>query len=276
MIKGLDPERDTGQPVGAFGDDFDTTVPSAARMYDYFLGGKDNFPVDREAAKRAMALVPEIPEMAKANRWFLEQAVRYMAAECGIQQFLDVGSGLPTQRNVHEVAQAVAPDARVVYVDKDPIVLTHGRALLAGDQTNIVRADMRKPQEILSHGGVHELIDFRRPVGLLLIAALHFAPDDEAYRIVEALLEPMAPGSCLAISHVKRTDATEHAAEVWKQEARIPGVPRSEAEITRFFDGLELIGPGVVPVNQWRPDAPPEQQIEMPHLGGVARLGVGF
>jgi SAM-dependent methyltransferase len=254
----------------------DTTTPSSARIYDYALGGKDNYAVDRAAAEKVFALAPEMPLMARRNREFLGRAVRYLAAEAGIRQFLDIGSGLPTQQNVHQVAREVAPDAKVVYADYDPIVVAHGDALVAttGDVA-FVRGDLRRVDDILGHPGLRRLIDFDRPVAVLLVAVLHFIHDtDRPQEILARLREVMAPGSYLAISHVTPDPRPEETAELVKvsTQAGAPWVARSHAELMRFFDGFDLVEPGLVTAPEWRPAiATKVDPIKMWVLAGVGR-----
>jgi trans-aconitate methyltransferase len=242
--------------------EIDTSTAHPARMYDYYLGGKDNFPADHKAAEEVLAAAPSMRSMARENRKFLQRAVRYLAGEVGIRQFLDIGTGLPTQGNVHEIAQSVAPDARVVYVDNDPIVLTHSRALLDAESTTVVQADLREPDAILEHPDVHKLIDFEQPMALLLVAVLHFIQDqDDPVGIVTRLRDAMAPGSYLAISHgtTDMENAREEiAAGVVRayQRSTSPVVLRSRAEIERFLDGFDLVEPGLAQIHQWRPDGP--------------------
>jgi len=250
----------------------DTSRPHPARMYDYFLDGKDNFPADREAGDEVLTAWPEVREGVRENRAFLRRVVSFLAGEAGIRQFLDIGTGIPTQGNVHEVAQAVAPGARVVYVDNDPIVHVHANALLAGDATTIILADLREPATILDHPTVRQVIDFGEPFAVLLLAILHFIADDEdPVGIVSAFREAMSPGSFLAISHVTADfspETTGRAARVYdRAAARL--VPRGGPEIARFFDGLDLVAPGVVPLQQWRPEGQPAQ------LRGGAWGGIG-
>ncbi len=252
-----------------------TSTPNPARIYDYLLGGKDNFPADRETAEEVLALAPEVRAVARENRAFLRRAVRYLAGEAGIRQFLDVGTGIPAQGNVHQVAQQVAPDARVVYVDNDPIVLLHARALLAGNHTTIIQADLREPAAILDHPELREVIDFDQPVAVLLLAILHFITDEEdPAGIVTRLRDAMAPGSYLALSHGTadfRPEAILKAAQVYDR-ATAPLVLRSHAQIGRFFDGLELVAPGLVQVVSWRPDGElPDGWATSPAYGGIAR-----
>jgi hypothetical protein len=259
-----------------------TGVPNPARIYDYLLGGKDNFPADREVADQVLAIAPVAREVVEDNRAFLRRAVRHLAGEAGIRQFIDLGSGLPTQGNVHEVAQAVAPDARVVYVDNDAMVVAHSRALLAGDNTVAIEADLRQPEAVLGHPEVRELIDFGQPVALLLMAILHFVPDDQdPYGIVARFRDALPAGSHLAISHgtrdiPARPDMSPEAmAEMGAKVERLYQltttslVTRTRAQVERFFDGFELLEPGVVEIQRWRPDG------EAPRLPGGFYGGVG-
>ncbi len=255
-----------------------TNVAHPARMYDYYLGGKDNFPADREAAEQALAATPATRDMARQNRAFLQRVVRFLAREAGIRQFLDIGTGLPTQGNVHEVAQAITPDVHVVYVDNDPIVVVHSNALLAGHNTAAIQADLRQPDVILEHPQVRELIDFDRPMAVLLVAVLHFIQDAEnPAGAVARLRNAMAPGSYLAISHGS-TDLpmvdpklAAVAARVVRayQRTSAPVVLRSKAQIERFFEGFELVDPGLVQIQFWRPDGP------VPKVPGGIYGGVG-
>lgn len=257
--------------------DVDITVPNIARMYDCALGGKDHFAVDRAAMEQVYAGVPYGPRPALENRAFLGRAVRFLAS-AGIRQFLDIGSGLPTQGNVHEVAHEVTPDARVVYVDYDPAAVAHGRALLSSnDKAVAIHADMRQPDDVLARPEVTSLIDFTEPVAVLLVAILHVLPDDEdPAGIVRRFRETMAPGSYLVVSHItshaQPPEYINHLKAVFEQ-AREPMVPRSREEILRFFDGLELIDPGLVATPDWRPDDTGEGQ-EPPT--GLILAGVGY
>lgn len=240
----------------------DVTVPSIARVYDYMLGGKDNFAIDRQIAEMTLKIVPDAPITSRANRDFLQRVVRHLTEEVGIRQFLDFGSGLPTQGNVHEIAQRVAPETHVVYVDSDPIVLTHGRALLARDGTTaIVEADIRRPEAILNHPEVRQLIDFDRPVGLLFYAILHHLNDHEDPACVAGRFIGAVPaGSHVAISHFHNPGA-EHpqvaeqaaASEKLFNEHLGTGRWRTREEILRLFGDLELLEPGLVPLPLWRP-----------------------
>jgi S-adenosyl methyltransferase len=258
--------------------------PTPARMYDYFLGGKDNFEVDRAAAEAIIARLGAAKTrlVAWENRRFLWRAVEYLAAECGVSQFIDVGAGLPTMRNTHEIAQAVNPDARVVYVDNDPIVLSHGRALLAKDGgTAIVTADMREPGAILDAPETKGLIDFSQPVGLLFIAVFHFvAPAGhpryvpghaDPGEIVAAFRDRVAPGSYVAVTHNSSEGASSEdvaAAQEGYKSATAPMIIRERSEIEALFNGWRLLPPGVVPAWQWHssPDEAPRTGII---LGGV-------
>lgn len=243
--------------------DIDPRTPSPARMYDYYLDGKDNFPADREAAERVLQAVPHGRAIAQANRRFLMRAVRFLA-EQGIEQFIDLGTGIPTSPNVHEVAHEINPAARVVYVDNDPIVTVHNRALRqTHDGVVSIRADLRRPDEVLGHPDLRELIDVGRPVGLLAIAVLHFVSDeDDPQRLTADLLRPLAIGSHLALSHVSWSDA-QGATRITTAarnytHASAPAVPRGREEIAELFAGTRLVDPGLVPVHTWRAeeDAP--------------------
>jgi S-adenosyl methyltransferase len=236
---------------------FDTSVPHIARVYDYWLGGKDNFAADREAAEQVIAAYPGILRDVRAQRAFLARAVRYLAGEAGIGQFLDIGTGLPTANNTHEVAQGARPGSRVVYVDNDPMVLAHARALLVGTTapTAYIDADLRDTGTIVA--GAAELLDFRAPVAVLLISVLHLIPDEDDPRaIVARLLEAVPSGSWLALSHPARDVHPEQVTEAAGRFNRLaPGKAtlRTRDEILRLFDGLELVEPGLVQVHRWRP-----------------------
>jgi hypothetical protein len=256
--------------------EIDFTVPSPARMYDYYLGGKNHFPADREAAEKALSLVPSGRELARANRGFLVRAVRYLAGQ-GIDQFIDVGTGLPTSPNVHEVARSVNPDARVVYGDNDPLVMAHARAMLAdSDGVIAVRGDARYPYGfIITNDAVQTLIDFSRPVGLLFVAVLHFITDEEdPYRAVAWVRDRVAPGSYLAVSHIT-SDGSDPAAmaairDAYK-EATAPAVFRDTAGIGRFFDGFEIVEPGLAEVSRWHNPAPAPAPAAARFLAAVGR-----
>jgi S-adenosyl methyltransferase len=249
-----------------------------ARIYDYFLGGKDNFAADRKAAEQILRIIPEARSGALVNRAFLGRAVRFLAGT-GIGQFIDIGAGLPTQANVHEVAHQVEPAARVVYVDNDPVIRVHGQALLhSADTATVIKADLREPDKILDHPELCALIDFSEPVAVLMVGILHFIADfEDPYGIVAHVRDRLAPGSHLAISHAT-TDSRrsrERVAAVYSQ-ATAPLIPRGRAEVSRFFDGLELVEPGLVYAPQWRPDSPfteVSDPAKSHMLVGVARKG---
>jgi len=255
----------------------DTTVAHPARVYDYWLGGKDNFAADREAAERVLAVTPGLRYRVRANRAFLARVVRYLAAEAGIRQFLDIGTGIPSANNTHEVAQAAAPDSRIVYVDNDPIVLTHAKALLASGPegaTQYIDGDIRDPGPILQEAA--RTLDFTRPTALMLLGILHLVQDSEdPYRLVAELMDALPSGSYLAISHPAsdiHVAAQAEAQKRYNERVSTPQTMRNRAEVTRFFDGLDLVPPGVVYVHEWRPDpgdVPPADGVSA--HGGVAR-----
>jgi hypothetical protein len=254
----------------------DTSVAHPARVYDYWLGGTTNFPADQEAAERVLAATPGLRERVRANRAFLARAVRYLAAEAGIRQFLDIGTGIPAVNNTHEVAQSAAPDARVVYADNDPIVLAHAQKLVSGSAegaTKYVQGDLRDGAAILESAA--GTLDLTRPVALVLMGVLHLISDQEdPYQIVRDLMAALPPGSYLALSH-PALDIHPGQAEAQRQyNARVATAQtlRTQAEVRRLFDGLELIPPGLVYVHAWRPDpgdiTPPDG---VSAWGGIAR-----
>jgi len=257
----------------------DTSKAHSARLYDYLLGGKDNYPPDRKAAEEVIKATPSIVVAARQNRLFLERLTRYLAAEEGIDQFLDIGTGIPTSPNVHETVQAVNPAARVAYVDNDPIVLAHVRALLnSSPQGRVVyiQADMRDDEAVLSAPDLTGTVDFSRPVALLILSTLHFITDqDEARVLLGRYVSRLAPGSFLALSVATTDNAAPAAASQALAVFRAHGLPvlkRTHAEVTTLFDGLKLIEPGVVRVNRWRPDASADPQASGVGIyGGVAR-----
>jgi hypothetical protein len=255
---------------------FDTGVPNVARIYDALLGGKDNYAADREAAEELLKAVPGAMAAARENRAFLGRAVRFLAGEAGIRQFLDIGTGLPTLGNVHEIAQAANPAARVVYADYDPVVLLHANVLLAKAVTvAAVNADLRYPRDLLTSPAVRALIDFDEPVAVLLVAVLHFLEDsDNPWKIVDCIKDHMAPGSYLVVSHVTGDDlppdARQHAREVY-ENASAPGVTRAYDDIARFFDGLVMLAPGLVNVPAWRPDRITRTPHETLFFAGIGR-----
>ncbi|MFR0355726.1 SAM-dependent methyltransferase [Streptomyces sediminimaris] len=257
----------------------DISVPSVSRIYDYYLGGSHNFEVDREAARKAMEFMPGLPKIMQANRAFMRRAVRFALDE-GVDQFLDIGSGIPTFGNVHEVAQSARPDARVVYVDHDPVAVAHSQAVLDGNENAAVTAaDLRKPQEILASPEVQRLIDRNRPVALLLVAILHFVDDeDDPYGAVAELRDALAPGSLLVLTHASYEGIplpAEQAAgtvDVYK-DIRNPLIMRSPDAIARFFEGYDMVEPGLVPMPRWRPQTAPEDEDPYAFSGfaGVGR-----
>jgi SAM-dependent methyltransferase len=258
-------------------EELDITVPNTARIYDYLLGGKDHFQADRRAADKLVSLVPAVPRQVQENRGFLRRAVRYLAAE-GVSQFLDIGVGLPTRGAVHEVAHEVNREARVVYVDYDPVVVLHGNVLLAEpDRSIVVCGDVRDPAAIFADEAVSAHLDFTQPVAVFLMAILHFVPAaDDPYGLVATIKDALAPGSYLALSHVTRDnvpdDLAEQAIRLYDNaSARLN--PRTRDEVTRFFDGFEIVPPGIVHDSDWRPDLDDEAPQNPPRLGwaGVGR-----
>ena len=254
---------------------FDTSVAHQARIYDYWLGGKDNFAADRKAAEEAAATYPGVVTGARANRQFLARAVHHLAADVGIRQFLDIGTGIPTVNNTHEVAQAAAPDSRVVYVDYDPVVLLHAHALLASNDQGLVEyvdADLRDTDTILEQAS--RILDFSRPVAIMLIAILHAIPDDDdPYQIVAKLMDAVPSGSYLIMSHVASDIDPEQIAGATarlNQVSRQHFTLRDHAQVLRFFDGLELLEPGVVRVEDWRASEL-ESRYRSAVWGGVGR-----
>ena len=239
----------------------DAFRPHSARMYDYLLGGKDNFAIDRETAEAAVRSLPTLRAGVRENRKFLARAVRYLAREAGVRQFLDIGTGLPSAENTHEVAQGIAPDSRVVYADNDPLVLAHARALLTSSpagRTAYIEADLREPEKILADPAVRGTLDLSQPVALMLVAILHFiADEDDPEGIVAALLAALPPGSYLVASHISpdHDPAGVAGAQHAYRASGVTAQPRSAEEFGRlFFNGLELVPPGVTLVSQWRSD----------------------
>jgi hypothetical protein len=235
----------------------DASVPNVARIYDYLLGGKDNFAADREAATSLIRLIPDALQACRENRQFLQRAVRFLAREAGIRQFIDIGTGLPTQGNVHETAHGIEPHARVVYVDYDPVVVSHAQALLAASQdVAVINRDLRRPEEILEDPVLRAYINLDEPVAVLLVAVLHFlTDDDDPWAIAGRVMAAMPAGSYLVLSHITADDipdeADRKARDVY-QRATAPAVPRSRGAIARFFDGLEILEPGVTDIGAWR------------------------
>ncbi|WP_221361514.1 SAM-dependent methyltransferase [Streptomyces beigongshangae] len=260
----------------------DATVPTAARMYDHYLGGKDNYAADRAACEELDKVVPSTRRLALNNRRFLRRVVRTLAAEYGIRQFLDHGSGLPTQDNVHQVAQAVAPDARVVYADNDPMVLVHGRALLEqNDRTAVIHADLRNTDEILAHPDTRRLIDFSQPVAALFNSVFHCIPDsdtDGPQAVVRRVAERLAPGSFMVICQLVSEDAEVRDFVTGFMDRATQGHwgrVRQEKDVAALFDGMEILEPGLVEVSTWRPDGevqPRQLSQEWIEFGGLGRL----
>jgi len=255
----------------------DKSRPHQARIYDYWLGGKDNYEVDREAAERALAAYPGLRRGVRAQRAFLASAVDYLARTAGVRQFLDIGTGIPTASNTHEVAQAADPGARIVYADNDPVVLAHARALLTSSRqgmTSYLDADLRDTEKILTQAAA--LLDLGQPVAVLLIGILQLIPDaDDPHAIVARLMEAVPAGSWLAVFHPASDVLTDQITAVARHvsaNAASPTTLRARAEILRFFDGLELLEPGLVQVHRWRPGAPAlDTDDEVPGYAGLAR-----
>lgn len=251
----------------------DTSKPHPARIYDYLIGGKQNFEADRYVAEQISEAMPVIPRLARANRAFLGRAVRYTAQQ-GVKQFLDIGAGLPAAGNTHEVVQAVHPDASVVYVDNDPLVTVHGRALLADEaRTRVFEGDLRDPKAILAHPDVTALIDFGQPVALLIVAVLHFFPDDaDPAGVIATLTEQLAPGSHLVISHAGADLLPDDREAMAIYQTASEGALRDRAQITAFFEGFDLVEPGLVRVPEWRPTGELPADLDQYWMyGGVGR-----
>ncbi len=266
----------SGQDPAAEGVSLDTSRPHIARVYDYWLGGKDNFAADRAAAEQVIATFPDVLVSVRAQRAFLGRAVHYLVTEAGIRQFLDIGTGLPSGNNTHEVAQRAAPESRIVYVDNDPIVLLHARTLLASSQqgaTSYIDADLRDTGNILQHAA--EVLDFSKPVAIMLLGVLHCVPDaDDPAALVTRLLAAVPAGSYLVIAH-PASDVTEDinkSMRNYNQQGAAPVTARTHAQVSRFFDGLELEEPGVVQLHRWRAvTGEPPISRELANYGGVGR-----
>jgi O-methyltransferase involved in polyketide biosynthesis len=260
---------DEGAPVP----EIDTSVPHSARIWNYWLGGTDNYPVDREAGDNYRETFPQIVDVARAGRYFLARSVRFLAAEAGVRQFIDVGTGLPAADNTHEVAQRVAPECRVVYVDNDPLVLARARVLL--DSTpqgscDYVDADLRDPAAILAAAA--RTLDLTRPVALLFMGVLgHVASYDESRAIVSAMLDGVPAGSYLAVKESVGGQARVAANEQYERTGAVPYASRTAAQVEGYFAGLDLVPPGVVPVGDWRPDPSPFPPVQVDSLAGLAR-----
>ncbi|HEX6519811.1 MAG TPA: SAM-dependent methyltransferase [Streptosporangiaceae bacterium] len=254
----------------------DTSVSHSARVWNYWLGGNDHYPVDRQVGDRILAFVPELVRSARADRSFLARAVRFLTAQ-GIRQFLDIGTGLPTVDNTHEVAQRLAPESRIVYVDNDPLVLVHARALLTSTPEgacDYIDADVHNPEAILRQAA--RTLDFSQPVAIMMLGVLNFVIDhDQAVQVVRRLVDATVPGSYLVVSHptteVDAVPMTE-AVRYWNQQGSAQMTLRTRDELLRFFDGLELLEPGVVTCSRWRPDATEISEIiDVTQFGGMAR-----
>ena len=257
---------------------FDASIPSPARMWNYWVGGKDNFAADRAAAARVQAAMPSIPMIARSVRLFLIDIVRSLAVDYDVRQFLDIGTGLPTADNTHDVAQRAAPESRIVYADYDPVVLSHARALLTSTpegMTDYIQADLRDPDTILE--AARQTLDFSRPIAVLLLAILHFIPDaDDPYGVVKRLMDEMPPGSFLVICHAPSDIHPDQVAEMtrrYNESGAAQMRPRSHEEVVAFFSGLEMIGPGVVPIAEWlrRGQADPRNSTALAGHVGVGR-----
>ncbi|WP_203919685.1 SAM-dependent methyltransferase [Rugosimonospora africana] len=278
FLKGSHVNSPQGESVGNLR--IDTTIAHPARRYDYFLGGKDNFAADRASGDRILAAFPTARTAAMENRRFMHRAARYLAGQAGIGQFLDIGTGIPTSPNLHEVVQDIAAQSRVVYVDNDPIVLAHARALLTSapeGATAYVDADLRRPNDILTHPDLRRTIDLSRPVALTLIAVLHFIPEsDNPRELIAPLIHALAPGSYLTLSHMTYDFLPPAAAVEANQVVNAEAFhARSKAEFATFFDGLELVDPGIQLVSEWRSEDEPESRpapIEVGCYGAVARV----
>ncbi|HEV2370524.1 MAG TPA: SAM-dependent methyltransferase [Streptosporangiaceae bacterium] len=262
--------------------EIDTTVPHSARVWNYWLGGKDYYPVDQAAGDEYRRIFPQIVDIARTDRAFLGRAVGYMAGEAGIRQFLDIGTGLPTLDNTHQVAQRVAPESRIVYVDNDPLVLVHARALLTSTPEgacDYIEADLRETGKIID--GAAATLDFTKPVSITLLGILHFISDyEEALRLVAQLMDAVPPGSYLALTHATldpslggeaTAEANAEAQEYWNENAAVPITPRTREEVLRFFDGTELVEPGLVSMSRWRPE--PSPFGEPPEVAGFCGVG---
>jgi S-adenosyl methyltransferase len=255
----------------------DTTRANTARVYDYWLGGTHNFLPDQDLARAIVAVNPFMRDIVRANREFLSRAIRFLAA-AGITQFLDIGSGIPTQGNVHEVAQQASPGARVVYVDTDPVAIAHSKAILAGNpDTAVIDADLREPEKILAHEVTRQLLDLSQPTALILGAVLHFIGDEEDPNgIIATLRDGLAPGSYLAVSHATDDESTglvQATGKVYNSKSAVHLRMRSYPEVCRFFDGFELVDPGVVWLPLWRPDAPADVPADPSRFAGWVGVG---
>ncbi|MEU5364284.1 SAM-dependent methyltransferase [Streptomyces sp. NPDC005925] len=270
------------EPGKQLSTEINAEVPTAARMYDFYLGGKDNYAADRAAVAELDKVVPSTRQLALNNRRFLQRAVKVIAAEYGVRQFLDHGSGLPTQNNVHQVAQSIAPDSRVVYVDNDPMVLVHGRALLdQNDRTAVIHADLRRTDEIFAHHDTRRLIDFSEPVAVLFNSVFHCIPDDDTdgpLAVARRVRERLAPGSIMVMCQLVSEDpkVRQFVTDFMDQATQGHwGRVREKKDVAEFFEGLEILDPGLVEVSTWRPDtevAPRQPTQEWIEFGGMGLL----
>jgi hypothetical protein len=279
MAQGARTGKDEDVEPGWVPPEIDTTKANIARVYDYWLGGSHNFRADQDVARAMIAVDPNIRAMMRANRAFLGRAVRYLVREAGIRQFLDIGSGIPTEQNVHEVAQAAASGSRVVYVDNDEVAVAHSRLMLEDNpDATVIQADLREPSKILADPETQLLIDFTQPVALLLLAVLHFVPDEaDPAQIMATLRDAVPPGSCLVICHAcrdVRPDTADNATAVYTSRVAAQLRVRTRDEIAALFEGFTLVEPGLVWIPEWRPDSPadvPENPEQFWALVGVAR-----
>jgi hypothetical protein len=260
--------------------EIDTSIPHSARMYDYFLGGKDNFPADRGAAEGVLKVFPQMRTVAQENRGLLRRMVQFLAGEAGIRQFLDIGTGIPTSPNVHEIAQAIAPGSRVVYVDNDPIVLAHARALLASDpagRTAYISADLKDPKRILADGALQETLDLSEPTALLIVGTLHYLLDsDDVYGIVDTLVEALPSGSYVALQQATDDVLPEVVGQESSDAVNDSGVAfqyRTKAQFERFFSGLEFVEPGIAMMAEWRAENEPQPRPSPADASGYGAIG---
>jgi SAM-dependent methyltransferase len=256
----------------------DVERPSVARMYDFFLGGSHNFAIDREAVRQVLAVAPEAALVAQANRAFLRRAVRFLV-DSGVRQFLDIGSGIPTVGNVHEIAQRLDPQARVMYVDTDPVAVAHSRQMLGGDErTGIIQEDLRQPERIVHHPDVRKLLDFDQPIAVMIVAVLHFLPDqDDPAGILATVRDALAPGSCLVLSQASvegRDEQVDGVGSVYRKAGSELHF-RTRDQIARIFDGFDLVPPGLVWLPQWRPEERPDGADQAYRAEQTVICGVG-
>jgi len=269
--------RELGPAAGVDRDELDTGIPQSARVYDFLLGGKDNYEADRAVGAALVAQAPALPVMVRAQRALLARLIRYLVVEAGVHQFLDIGTGIPAADNVHEVAQGLVPESRVVYVDNDPIVLAHARALMrssAGGRTAFIQADVREPETILADPRLDAVLDTSAPIALLLVGIVHhLREDDRPYEVVRRLVDWLPSGSHLALVTPSADFDPPLMASIagTAERSGIPYVPRSRAETDRFFDGLEYVDPGLVPILAWRPEGRVKDPDAVHGWAGLAR-----